>query len=55
MPPIAILDNPFVMLRYHSDKKIVYYYIRQLICSAEYAEFLVEGAAVLGRPRARRR
>ncbi len=55
MPPIAILDNPLVTLGYHSDKKIVKYPIHQFIRSAEYAEFLVEGAAVLGRPRARRR
>src|SRR5215213_11218460 len=45
--PITIIDNPFVTLWYHPDKKIVHHQIHKFIAGKEFRGFLLAGADVL--------
>lgn len=47
MPPTVLIDNPFVTLWYHADKKIVHHQIHQFIYGAPFREFLLAGAEAL--------
>lgn len=52
MPPIVLVDNPFVTLWYHGDTKIIHHQIHQFIYGAVFREFLMVGADALKKNRA---
>ena len=47
MAAITLIDNPFVTLWYHPDKKIVHSQIHKFITGKEFREFLMAGKDVL--------
>lgn len=52
--PITIIDNPFVTLWYHPDKKIVHHQIHKFVTGNEFRSFLMTGADVLRKHMARK-
>jgi hypothetical protein len=47
MPPITLINNPYVTLWYHPDTKIVHSKIHKFITGKEFQEFLMTGKDVL--------
>ena len=52
--PITIVDNAFVTLWYHRDKKIVHHQIHKFITGNDFRSFLMAGADVLKKNMARK-
>lgn len=47
MSKITVVDNPFVTLWFHTDKKIVHHELHQFIYGEPFREFLMKGTEVL--------
>ena len=47
MAAITVLDNPFVTVWYHPDKKVVHSQVHKFIAGKEFREFLMAGKDVL--------
>ena len=45
--PITVLDNPYVTVWYHPEKKVVHHQIHKFIAGKEFRDFLMAGHAVL--------
>ena len=47
MSKITVVDNPFVTLWYHTDKKVVHHELHQFIYGEAFREFLLKGTEAL--------
>ncbi len=54
MPTQTVIDNPFVTLRYHPEKKIVHHQLHKFIFGKEFREFLLAGTDVMKKNQARK-
>lgn len=52
--PVTIVDNPFVTLWYHPDKKIVHHQIHKFVSGNDFRAFLLAGTEVLKKNLARK-
>jgi hypothetical protein len=52
--PITIVDNPYVTLWYHPDKKIVHHQIHKFVTGNDFRTFLLAGTEVLRKNLARK-
>jgi len=52
MADITIIDNPFVTVWYHPDKKIVHHQIHKFVFGNAFREFLLAGTEAMKKNRA---
>jgi hypothetical protein len=54
MPKQTVIDNEYVTLWYHPDKRIVHHYIKKFIFGEPFHEFLLTGTELIYKNRAKK-